>query len=113
MRQQAWIFFHDESGFSQQPSVRTTWAPRGKTPILRPRGNPGSKTSVAAVPGFRWEGAQTRWFARTQPGSYHSTALMEFLKQRKRLVGGQKVILIWDHWPAHRRGHAGVPADPA
>jgi transposase len=101
-RQQAWIFFHDQSGFSQQPSVRTTWAPRGKTPILKPRGNHWSKTSVAAALGFRWEGAQTRLFARTKSGSYNSTALIEFLKKLKRLVGGQKVILIWDHLPAHR-----------
>lgn len=62
-RQQAWIFFHDESGFTQQPSVRTSWAPRGKTPILRPRGNHWSKTSVAAALGFRWDGAKTRLLA--------------------------------------------------
>jgi transposase len=57
---------------------------------------------VAAALGFRWDGAKTRLFARTKPGSYNSTALLEFLKKRKRFVGGQKVILIWDHLPAHR-----------
>src|SRR6266542_197277 len=30
----AWIVFEDESGFSLTPSVRRTWAPRGKTPVL-------------------------------------------------------------------------------
>jgi hypothetical protein len=50
----------------------------------------------------RWDGAKTRLFARTKPGSCNSTALLEFLKKRKRFVGGQKVILLRDHWPAHR-----------
>ena len=31
----ALIVFQDESGFSLLPSVRSTWAPRGKTPVLR------------------------------------------------------------------------------
>lgn len=28
------LIFLDESGFSERPSVRRTWAPRGQTPIL-------------------------------------------------------------------------------
>ena len=31
-RRKAWIFFQDESGVSQRPSIRRTWAPRGETP---------------------------------------------------------------------------------
>ena len=100
--QRAWIFFQDESGFTQQPSVRTTWAPRGKTPILRPHGNHWSKRSVAAALGFRWDGKQARLFARTKPDSYNATSLIGFLQQLKRFVGKQKVILIWDRLPAHR-----------
>jgi hypothetical protein len=33
-RRNAWIFFQDESGVSQPPSIRRTWAPRGETPVL-------------------------------------------------------------------------------
>src|SRR6266852_3004255 len=33
-RQRAWLVFEDESGVSQQPVVRRTWAPRGQTPVL-------------------------------------------------------------------------------
>jgi len=40
--------------------------------------------------------------ARTQLGSYNTASLIAFLKQLKRFVDGQKVILIWDHLPAHR-----------
>ena len=33
-RRGALIVFQDESGFSLLPSVRATWAPKGKTPVL-------------------------------------------------------------------------------
>jgi len=33
------IVFADESGFSQRPSVRRTWGPRGQTPVLRELAN--------------------------------------------------------------------------
>jgi transposase len=101
-RQRAWIFFEDESGFSQQPSIRRTWAPRGQTPVLKARGNHWSRTSVAAALGFRWDGGRSRLLARSKPDSYNTESLMAFLKDLKRFVRGQRVILIWDHLPAHR-----------
>jgi len=33
-RLKAWLCFVDESGFSQHPPIRATWAPRGQTPCL-------------------------------------------------------------------------------
>jgi len=82
--------------------VRTTWAPRGETPILKPRGNHWTKISVSAALGFRWDGQRARLFARTKPDSFNSANLIAFLKAMKRFVAGQKVILVWDHLPAHR-----------
>jgi transposase len=101
-QQRAWIFFQDESGFTQQPSIRRTWAPRGKTPVLKSRGNHWTKTSVAAALGFRWDGRKTRLLARTKPDSFDTASLILFLKELKHFVAGAKVILIWDHLPAHR-----------
>ena|SRR2546425_354971 len=101
-RKRAWIFFQDETGFTQQPSIRRTWAPRGETPVLRSRGNHWTKTSVAAALGFRWDGKKTRLFARTKPDSFNTESLIGFLKDLKRFVKGAKVILVWDHLPAHR-----------
>jgi len=80
VQQRAWIFFQDETGFSQQPSIRRTWAPRGKTPILRSRGNHWTRTSVAAALGFRWDGRKTRLFARTKADSFNAESLIVFLK---------------------------------
>jgi transposase len=101
-RRQGWIFFQDETGFTQQPSVRRSSAPRGQTPILKSRGNHWTKTSVAAALGFRWDGKQTRLMARTKPDSFNTESLIDFLKDLKRFVGGEQVILIWDRLPAHR-----------
>ena len=101
-QQRAWIFFEDESGFSQQPSVRRTWAPRGQTPVLKARGNHWRRTSVAAALGFRCDGSRSRLLAQTKPDSHNTKSLMVFLKALKRFVQGQQVILIWDHLPAHR-----------
>src|SRR5262249_12432516 len=101
-QQRAWIFFQDESGFTQQPSIRRTWAPRGETPVLRSRGNHWTKTSVAAALGFRWDGQKARLLARTKPDSFNTDSLIVFLTELKRFVGGAKVILIWDRLPAHR-----------
>src|SRR5713226_9778939 len=101
-RKRAWIFFQDETGCTQQPSIRRTWSPCGKTPILRPRGNHWTKTSVAAALGFRWDGKKARLLARTKPDSFNTESLIVFLKDLKRFVQGAKVILVWDRLPAHR-----------
>ena len=101
-RKRAWIFFQDETGFSQQPSIRRSWAPRGETPILKARGDHWTKTSVAAALGFRWDGRKTRLFARTKPDSFNTESLIEFLKDLKYFVRGAPVILVWDRLPSHR-----------
>ena len=57
---------------------------------------------MAAALGFRWDGQRARLLARTKPDSYNTASLIDFLKTLRRFVGQQKVILIWDHLPAHR-----------
>lgn len=101
-RKRAWIFFQDETGFTQQPSIRRSWAPRGETPILRPRGNHWTKNSVAAALGFRWDGKKTRLLARTKPDSFDTESLIQFVKDLKYFVRRAQVILVWDNLPAHR-----------
>ena len=99
-RSKAWILFQDESGVSQRPSVRRTWAPKGKTPLLIHAFN-WSKISVCAAIGYRWDGSRSRVFFQTREGSYNSETLIAFLKDLKRDLRGQKAILVWDGLPAH------------
>jgi len=100
-RQRAWVFFQDESGVSQRPSVHRTWAPKGKTPVLIHAFN-WSKISICAAPGYRWDGGRSRLCFQTCEGSYNTNSLIAFLKDLKRRLRGQKVILIWDGIPAHK-----------
>jgi transposase len=100
-RRKAWIFFQDESGVSQRPSVRRTWAPRGQTPVLIHAFNWKSLSLCAAL-GFRWDGRRCRLYFQTRPGSYNSESLIAFLQDFKRHLRGQKTILIWDGLPSHK-----------
>jgi len=100
-RRQAWIVFQDESGISEQPSVRRTWAPKGETPVLIHAFN-WKKLSVCAALGYRWDGRRFRLWFQTRPGSYNAASLIGFLKDLKKHLRGQKAILVWDGLPAHK-----------
>src|SRR5271165_2864438 len=73
-RRKAWILFQDESGVSQRPSVRRTWAPKGETPVLKHSFN-WSKMSISTVLGYRWDGSRSRLFFQTRKGSYNTESL--------------------------------------
>ena len=100
-RRKAWILFQDESGVSQRPSIRRTWAPKGETPVLKHSFN-WSKMSISTVLGYRWDGARSRLFFQTRKGSYNTESLIAFLEDLRRELRGKKVILVWDGLPAHK-----------
>ena len=100
-RQRAWLVFEDESGLSQYPVVRRTWAPRGQTPILTHVLNNWKRLSVAAALAFRWDGRRTRLYFQTRPGTYTTATLRPFLRALKRHFRGQRIILLWDGLGAH------------
>jgi len=100
-RRKAWIVFQDESGVSERPSVRRTWAPRGQTPTLIHAFNWG-KISVAAVLAYRWDGQRCRLYFQMRQGSYGPESLVAFLQELRRHFAGQRVILVWDGLPAHK-----------
>ena len=97
----SWIVFEDESGVSQRPSIRRTWAPKGQTPVLTHAFN-WKKMSVAAALGYRWDGKRSRLFFQTKADSYNEDSLIAFLKELKREFHGKKCILIWDGLPGHK-----------
>ena len=102
-RRRAWIAFQDESGVSQRPPVRRTWAPRGETPVLIHAFN-WKKLSVAVAVTFRWDFRRSGLFFQTRPGSYNDVSLVNFLTDLKREVRGRRTILVWDGLPSHRSG---------
>ena len=100
-RRKAWILFQDESGISERPPVKRTWAPKGETPVLIHAFN-WKKLSICAALGYRWDGQRCRLWFQTRPGSYNDESLIAFLRDLKKHLRGQKAILIWDGLPAHK-----------
>ena len=100
-RRKAWIVFQDESGISERPSIRRTWAPRGETPVLVQAFN-WKKMSISAVLAYRWDGRRARCCFQMKPGSYDAASLIRFLQALSRERRGQQMILVWDGLPAHK-----------
>jgi transposase len=100
-RRDALIVFEDESGFSLLPAVRATWAPRGKTPVLRHRFS-WKRLSMAGALAYEADGSDAQLIFQMRPGAYNDQTLIEFLTEMHTLLDGRKVILIWDGLPSHR-----------
>jgi transposase len=95
------IVFEDESGFSMLPSVRATWAPKGRTPVLRHRFS-WKRLSMAGALAYEPDGSDAFLVFQMRPGAYNDETLIEFLTETHTLLAGRKVNLIWDGLPSHR-----------
>jgi transposase len=60
------------------------------------------KLSICGLIGYRPDGRRTRLYFHLLAGSYRDTELISVLKQLKRHMRGQAVILLWDGLPSHR-----------
>jgi hypothetical protein len=95
------LIFLDESGFSESPSVRRTWSPKGQTPILV---TPFNWKRTSAIAGLITTPAARRvgMCLRLHPGSIKQPQIIDCLRAVKRLLGGRDATLLWDRLPAHR-----------
>ena len=81
--------------------MRSTWAPKGQTPVLHHHLN-WKRLSMSAALCFRANGTEASLVFGMQPGAYNDESLMEFLTELHRHLDGDKVTLIWDGLPSHR-----------
>ena len=90
----------DESGFSQRPPIRATWARRGHTPTLVEPFNWQRLSGIGAVL-TTGDTRRTRCLWALHRGGIRSAHIVRFLNalQRHRR---RPVILLWDGLPAHR-----------
>jgi transposase len=96
----ATIVFVDESGFTQRPSVRRTWAPKGQTPIIRHHFNWKRLNAIGAI-ACRPDGTEARMLLHLQEESVVSESIVSYLDLLKQQIAGP-VMLLWDGLPAHR-----------
>lgn len=75
--------------------VVRTYAPRGKTPVLRV---PLTRDHLSAIGGITPDG---RIFLRLQERAYKATDVVPFLRMLLRKIPG-RLLVIWDGSPIHR-----------
>ena len=94
-REGAMIFFADESGIRSDYHAGTTWAPMGKTPVVKATGARFSMNMLSAV------NALGHFRFMIVEGRVNATVFKEFLK---RLITGtdRKIFLIVDGHPTHK-----------
>lgn len=89
------LVFVDESGFYLLPAVLSTYAPVGKTPVIREY---LTRDHLSAIGGITPEG---KLYLMTQEQAYKSADVVNFLKHLLRHIPG-KLLVIWDGAPIHR-----------
>jgi transposase len=95
-KENADIFFWDESGFRADSVHGRTWAPRGETPVVE---RPGQRQSMSAASAVNSKGAF--WFATYEgglSGELFVTLLKKLMFNRKKAVH-----LVVDGLPAHKK----------
>ena len=97
----AYRAFVDESGFLLIPTVRRTWAPRGKTPLLY---HSYRRDRLSTISALTVSPAQARLSLYVR---FHSTNLtgvevLDFLRHLRRHFH-RPIVLLWDGGPIHCR----------
>lgn len=100
-RLNARLYFEDESGFSERPTVRRTWAPRGTTPILAATASWHTRTVVGGI-SCTPDGRRPRFSFQVLPHALRAPDARRFIAALKRHARGRKVILLWDNLRAHK-----------
>ena len=96
-----WLVFIDESGFCESGVIRRTWAPRGQTPVLRPKGRSWRRMSAIGALAYRADGRCSRLFLRLKRGTVQAEHFVRFLERLRRHLPGT-VTVIWDRLNGHR-----------
>lgn len=100
-RHNAVIVFADESGLSQRPPIRRTWAPKGQTPVIR-HSFSWQKLSMNAALVHNWDGRPLNLYFEIIPGSYNEDRIVDFMEGLRRELRNRPMILVWDGLPAHK-----------
>jgi transposase len=89
------IVFVDESGFSLLPSVVTTYAPQGHTPVLKA---PLKWQHLSVIGAITPEG---KLFHQVDEHAISKVEVVRFLRHLLRQIAG-KLLVVWDGLPAQR-----------
>lgn len=88
------IVFVDESGLTQKPAAKNTWAPEGETPVLELNFNWKKLSVIGGIT------IKSLYF-QLHESSVKAPEVVAFLKHLQQHIPG-KLLVIWDGLPAHR-----------
>jgi transposase len=91
------IVFCDQSGFYLLPMVLRSYAPVGKTPILKEN---LTRDHLSAMSGITLDG---KLYMVEQDRAFKGEDVVRFLEHLMRQIPG-KLLVIWDGSPIHRGG---------
>lgn len=96
----AHLVFIDESGFLLIPSVRRTWAPTGKTPLLR---HWQRHDRISVISGLSISPRRRRLglYFQLHDQNLHAAEVCGFLRELLRHLRGP-VIVLWDNGKIHK-----------
>ena len=96
-RERRVLVFEDESGFYLLPGLVRTYAPEAHTPVIREK---QTRDHLSVMGGMTAEGKVYTLARQESLNGLHS---IEFLQHLLR-VAGERLLVIWDGSPIHRRG---------
>ncbi len=94
-RWQAMVYFQDEAGIAVNAVMGKTWAPKGKTPIVKLTGNRGGICVSSAI------SPAGRLVFRVEKGTVTSITFIDFLEGIRKHHKNRKIIVIVDNAPPH------------
>lgn len=95
-RQQAMLYFQDEAGVSLIPYIRTTWAPKGKTPVIKITGKKGGICVSSAI------SPAGRMIFRIEKSRMTAETYVDFLSKIILQHPRRKIVLVSDNAPIHK-----------
>jgi transposase len=98
----AWLVLEDESGYSLVSPLRSSWAPRGKTPSLHTRLTHHQRLNLLGALAISPNGRRLKLSVQSYRQSLRGEQVILFLKQLMRRLPGQ-IVLVWDNHPIHQR----------
>jgi transposase len=97
----AHLVFLDESGYMLTPTVRRTWAPRGRGAVLDSWDRRDRLSAISCLTVSPHTSRMNLYF-QLLPDNVHGEEVVAFLRELKRALGGPLTVL-WDRGPVHRK----------
>jgi transposase len=98
---QAHLVFLDESGYMLTPTVRRTWAPRGKGAVLDAWDRRDRLSAISCLT-VSPKASRLNLYFRLLDHTVHGEDVVEFLRELRQVLGGALTVL-WDRGTVHRK----------